>query len=291
MHYREPSKSGDYSLGNVHEFIGAFGRAGGSPALLQLALENKLVMNRLIECWRASGTGYLFTDPERRAYDIFGQERFIHAGLTRSAWGTPSLINSEIRYSEETLLRCAIENKSGDQTTDFEYGRDQRPTERRWHLVYLAGYSFQDVLDTYEKWAPMASDFGSERFSTTRMEPGYYLINYRTLCGSNGEKDRRVQDDFLAALGPQYERVPVGMLCETAVTLCHSFGGRAASMYPAHWGHEICENLRFLSVEIEAEHTGHPFSTNIRIRLAAEHQGTGKYGSGAGVCFYRKHDF
>ena len=115
MSHREPTtKSGDYSLGKVHEFIGAFGRSGGTPTLLQLAHENSLVMNRLVSCWRSGGTDYHFSESEQQAYNLFGQERFIHLGLTRLAWDDLGPIASEIRYTEETLLRCAQENKEGN---------------------------------------------------------------------------------------------------------------------------------------------------------------------------------
>ena len=292
MSHREPTtKSGDYSLGKVHEFIGAFGRSGGTPTLLQLAHENSLVMNRLVSCWRSGGTDYHFSESEQQAYNLFGQERFIHPGLTRLAWDDLGPIASEIRYTEETLLRCAQENKEGDQTTSFEYGWERRPTERNWHLVYIGGFSLEDVLNKYSKWAPFAGDFASEPFSKARMPAGYYLINYRALCGSDGEKNRKVQDDFLSALGKQYERTPASIVCEAAVTLCCAYGGRRAAMYPAHWGNEKSKNGHYLSVEISDEYTGNPFSTNISIRLSAEHQGSGKYGGGAGVCIYRKHDF
>jgi hypothetical protein len=292
MLHREPTtKSGDYSLGKVHEFVGAFGRSGGTPDLLQLAHENNLVMNRLVSCWRSGGTEYRFSEQEQRAYDLFGQEHFIHPGLTRLAWGELGSIDPEIRYSEETLLRCAQENKEGDLTTSFEYGWKRRPAERNWHLVYIGGFSLEYVLNKYSKWAPFVRDFGSEPFSKARMPAGYYLINYHALCGSDGEKNRKVQDDFLVALGKQYERIPASMVCEAAVTLCCAYGGRKALLYPAHWGNEKCRNGRYLSVEVKEEYTGSSFSTNIKIRLNAEHQGSGKYGGGAGVCIYRKYDF
>lgn len=292
MSHREPkSKCSDISLGTAHEFIGAFGRSGGMPHLLQFALENRLVMKRLISCWRAGGTQYDFSEQEKKAYDLFGQERFIHPGLTRLAWGELGPIDPKIRYTEETLLRCAQENAEGDQTTNFEYEWKRRPVERKWHLVYIGGFSLEEVLNKYSKWGLLSREYASEPFSKARMPAGYYLINYRTLCGCGGEKNRSVHDDFLSALGKQYERIPASMVCETAVTLCCAYGGKRASLYPGHWGNDMCRNGRYLSVEIEAEYTGNSFPTNIRIRLSAEHQGSGKYGGGAGICIYRKHDF
>ncbi|MCX6742645.1 MAG: hypothetical protein NT116_00225 [Candidatus Parcubacteria bacterium] len=41
-------KPGDFSLGQVHEFMGAFGRAGGKPELLQKAIEDKKIMSGIV---------------------------------------------------------------------------------------------------------------------------------------------------------------------------------------------------------------------------------------------------
>ncbi|MCX6746430.1 MAG: hypothetical protein NTX00_05500 [Candidatus Parcubacteria bacterium] len=41
-------KPGDFSLGQVHEFMGAFGRVGGNPALLQIAIESQEKMRQIV---------------------------------------------------------------------------------------------------------------------------------------------------------------------------------------------------------------------------------------------------
>ncbi|MFA6146386.1 MAG: DUF5701 family protein [Patescibacteria group bacterium] len=48
MTSRAQFKPGDFSLGQVHEFAGAFGRVGGNPDLLQKAIEDAIVMKNIV---------------------------------------------------------------------------------------------------------------------------------------------------------------------------------------------------------------------------------------------------
>ncbi|MFA5051390.1 MAG: DUF5701 family protein [Patescibacteria group bacterium] len=48
MTSRAQFKPGDFSLGQVHEFVGAFGRVGGNPDLLQKAIEDAVVMKNIV---------------------------------------------------------------------------------------------------------------------------------------------------------------------------------------------------------------------------------------------------
>lgn len=48
MQHRAQYKPGDFSLGQVHEFLGAFGRHGGTPDLLQKGIEDASCMSQLV---------------------------------------------------------------------------------------------------------------------------------------------------------------------------------------------------------------------------------------------------
>lgn len=46
-------KPGGFSLGQVHEWVGAFGRAGGNPNLLQETIENQKLMEQVVNYWQS----------------------------------------------------------------------------------------------------------------------------------------------------------------------------------------------------------------------------------------------
>jgi hypothetical protein len=64
-------KPGDFSHGQVHEFLGAFGRQGGNPDLLQLAIEDQKLMERLVRFWQRGG--YEATINQKNARAIMGK--------------------------------------------------------------------------------------------------------------------------------------------------------------------------------------------------------------------------
>ncbi len=51
MANRAQFKPGDFSLGQVHEWLGAFGRQGGSPEMLQRSIEDAGLMKKIIDSW------------------------------------------------------------------------------------------------------------------------------------------------------------------------------------------------------------------------------------------------
>ena len=61
-------KPGDFSLGQVHEFMAAFGRAGGTPELLQLAIENKEKMRQIVLTFDGH---LLYTDEQLKSFDDY----------------------------------------------------------------------------------------------------------------------------------------------------------------------------------------------------------------------------
>jgi hypothetical protein len=64
-------KPGDFSHGQVHEFLGAFGRQGGNPDLLQTAIEDQKLMDRLVRFWQRGG--YEATIDQKNARAIMGK--------------------------------------------------------------------------------------------------------------------------------------------------------------------------------------------------------------------------
>ena len=302
MSYREPStQSGEYSHGMVHEFLGAFARSGGDPRLLQLAHENILVMKRLVSCWYAGGTGYNFSPREQKALELFGQERFIHPGLAKLAWKEVEFAEPVIRYTDETLMRCAQENREGDHITDFTHDGFTSPG-RDWRLVYISGQSLKSIAERYPGLVDLfLCDVTKEDFAEQRVLPGYYLINYHALCGG-GREVRVAHDRLLESLGEKYDRVPAAMLCEAAFSISKAYGGgKAATMsYTGHWGSERCKNGSFVRIAIREESNRGRVDSHVSIHFDARTPGNGRialntgqsaFVASHGVCLFRKHDF
>lgn len=106
-------KPGDFSLGQVHEWLGAFGRAGGNPSLLQKGIEDQELMAQVVSYWQSGGVepaNKVLTslNPQwLRAREIMGrnffgvEEAVKHFGVNPSRQQLVSL--SEIPFSEAVL--------------------------------------------------------------------------------------------------------------------------------------------------------------------------------------------
>ncbi len=106
-------KPGDFSLGQVHEWLGAFGRKGGTPDLLQRAIEDPWLMERMVNFWRSGGFEPLpkklpiLNKKWSRACDIMGKNFFAVGDAVRYFGVGPNsqqlAVLSEIPFSEAVL--------------------------------------------------------------------------------------------------------------------------------------------------------------------------------------------
>lgn len=107
-HRVQQYKPGDFSLGQVHEFLGAFGRQGGTPELLQDGIEDEELMNRLICFWQSGN--YESTTAQKVARAIMGtnflgiEEATRHFGVKPTKAQLAKL--AEIPFTEAELQEC-----------------------------------------------------------------------------------------------------------------------------------------------------------------------------------------
>lgn len=116
MTSRAQFKPGDFSLGQVHEWIGAFGRKGGTPDLLQASIEDKRLMEHLVRYWRSGG--YEPTTDQKLARTImstgyyFGPEDWLTYFGNRVKFNKIQLAKvAEIPWSEEELNNPGIDQQ------------------------------------------------------------------------------------------------------------------------------------------------------------------------------------
>ena len=101
-------KPGDFSHGQVHEFLVAYGKQGGNPDLLQAAIEDQKLMTRLVNFWEQGG--YEATIDQKNARAIMGknflgvEEAIQHFKLQPSEQAISRL--KEIPFSESVLREC-----------------------------------------------------------------------------------------------------------------------------------------------------------------------------------------
>ncbi|MBI4157287.1 hypothetical protein HY502_00355 [Candidatus Woesebacteria bacterium] len=108
MNNRAQSKPGDFSLGQAHEFARAFGRKGGNPDLLQQAIDDLGLMERLVRYMQSGG--FAPTTNQKLAKAIlptshfFGVEEWLtHFGGRVKFTKTQLAKVSELPWSEEEL--------------------------------------------------------------------------------------------------------------------------------------------------------------------------------------------
>lgn len=116
MSNRAQLKPGDISLGQIHEWVGAFGRSGGTPDLLQVSIEDKEFMERLVYYWRSGG--YEPTTDQKLARAImptgyyFGPEDWFTYFGNRVKFNKIQLAKvAEIPWSEEELKNPGIDQQ------------------------------------------------------------------------------------------------------------------------------------------------------------------------------------
>jgi len=101
-------KPGDFSHGQVHEFLVTYGKQGGNPDLLQAAIEDQKLMTRLVNFWEQGG--YEATIDQKNARAIMGknflgvEEAIQHFKLQPSEQAISRL--KEIPFSESVLREC-----------------------------------------------------------------------------------------------------------------------------------------------------------------------------------------
>lgn len=297
MSNREPFKSGDFSLGLIHEFASAFGKFGGSPQMLRRITENRVLMSRVVDCIESGGMSYNYSDQERKAMEILGPDNVLNPALTLLAWTyMPHILNPDIRYSEKTIRTCAEQNRIGQQTRDH-----QCPLYWKWKLIYVHGLSIREQTKQHGEHFVRWSDDDNERllrkddkaeWVTSTFESGYYLVNY-TALESGGSDYRKRQDKLLNELGPEFERVPINVLSEAALSLHYSLGEKHSEFgFAAHWSDQKAMNGNFLSLEIKVE--GYIHKKTLEFKLSDAPVGKSWTGNAFvgrhGMCVLRKHD-
>lgn len=99
-------KAGDVSLGLTHHFIGAFGRAGGTPEMLQQAADNRSLMRQLVELFHPA-----VSTAEGNMLQIDRSTPFNHAAFLGNGW-------SIVEQDERSLALPEIDlNKISFETT------------------------------------------------------------------------------------------------------------------------------------------------------------------------------
>lgn len=115
-------KPGDVSLGLTHHFIGAFGRAGGTPEMLQQAADDRLLMQKLVGLFQPTvlasaiaatfvTSAYFVTRPGLWVSDDFASritsaypKALIHRGLE----GVESFDLANVSYDHQIIARSEI---------------------------------------------------------------------------------------------------------------------------------------------------------------------------------------
>ncbi len=106
-------KPGDFSLGQAHAFLGAYGKQGGTPEMLQRAFEDQELMKRIVRYMRSGG--YEPSTDQRVAKVILGEGNFFgpaewveHFG-SRAKFTKAQLTKAAtIPRSEESLRKSTL---------------------------------------------------------------------------------------------------------------------------------------------------------------------------------------
>lgn len=140
MKSRAQFKPGDFSLGQIHEWLGAFGRKGGTPDLLQASLEDQTLMERLVYSWQSGE--YKPTTSQELAKAImpkghfFGPEDWLTHFGGRVKFNKTQLTKvAEIPWSEEELKNPGI-NQPHFLFLGIEKLDGKSLNLPKWHEVY-----------------------------------------------------------------------------------------------------------------------------------------------------------
>lgn len=108
QHRKHQYRSADFSVGSLHEFLGAFGRQGGSPALLSKVTENESIMRRLVNFMALDG--WEATTSQQVATEIMGPNCFGIGEAIRYFGVKPTKSQlcalAEVPFTEKVLREC-----------------------------------------------------------------------------------------------------------------------------------------------------------------------------------------
>lgn len=234
MTNRVPLKPGDFSLGQTHEFIGAFGRSGGTPELLQAVIEDQEMMGHLIRFWRngayfpvITGTA---TEAEAHAIEILGDRRVITAAQANAAWNQPPSTNFQIRYSDEVLREAAESNARGE--TDFRLAYINAISLREMQLIVGTSTKRQPCFYKGSTWW---LEDREDKWAMERPEAGYYLVDFK---GRFARISWHSQEKEIARLGDSYERAHEAVVAEAIISIFQIHQERLLENW-WHWGRSL----------------------------------------------------
>lgn len=176
-----------------------------------------------------------------KAISIIGVNRVITAAQARKVFNldddTPSLFETSVSYTEETLSECATENER---------------KEARWRLVYTLPLSFREQYDRIgtdkdrrgELYFSAPTDYivghcwwlGESEASWVGSKPlaGYHLIDMQGVLQSRTNWHQKT--DAIALLGEQFECVDERVFLQALASLFKIHPGEWAHVSRWHWG-------------------------------------------------------
>lgn len=243
-------KPGDFSLGQVHEWLGAFGRQGGTPDLLQKAIEDQELMRRVVDFWRAGGSVWSGWPPTflniqwMRAREIMGknflglEEAIGYFGVSPNSeqWAELSVIRLSyevLKQHKDTHILVAVPSLSIINTRSRVQGKElfynqnwyeKEPSaleegEWGWHLVQKT-----PVLDSLSKnWDEQIVLLRKEDEVPSARVMVYTIIGYFLATGERLFEKVHVRTSSVSSFGC---RVDVGRFDSFGLHVRSGWGGR-----------------------------------------------------------------
>lgn len=197
---RAQFKPGDFSLGQCHEYAAAFGRQGGTPDLLQAAIEDPNLMQKVVQLLYVKGLDPSESQKMARSVlpkgHFFGVEEWYHFFGGAVSFSRADLVYaSVIPWNEEELrnpliqqphfLFLSVDRISGQLVTlslirkMYEHSSASHPKFN--HRPFLAndwylGNQFAGVPITFRwHWMSIGTITNSERVEGSRVPKGYEI--------------------------------------------------------------------------------------------------------------------
>lgn len=219
-----------------------------------------------------------------RAINILGNNKVITVQRAYHLWNMPYSLEErhtldQIRYSEATLRKCAIENKKNQAS---------------WHLIYIIGKTLPEqraILGIDPKSQPcFRSGYDwfldeKEKFWADKKPTNgeYYLINFKDF-GTYGLNSTE-QLEKVGTLGPGYGVVDPHILAESLISLRKNSNGGIANF----WTHRsLVANAKgdYVCVGDFSNGTENHFGIGLKVESEPFYW---KYGS-CRMVVYKKHD-
>ena len=175
-----------------------------------------------------------------RIVRILGSDHVYDGDFASAIWRIPVYKKFPVRYTNDTLLRAAEQNKFGgnDWHLGFVFGL---PLARQYEILHYSPdrkIKFQNavpLLDDEVLWS---------RNELVRFPRGMYLIDFKKRLM---EKDWQHQSRVIDSYGSKFRRAPEEMVMEMALSFQYMIGKRLLNNF-LHWGRN--ESLPGLRVAV-----------------------------------------